>query len=103
MARLANTLRAPLARATATVRPRIARLTDAVRTAAPRPARTPHARTLRYTAGAATAGLALAAGAVALAGPWDATGQRTAERDRAVALELPGGADHGGTAVSAGG
>ncbi|MEU4150964.1 D-alanyl-D-alanine carboxypeptidase/D-alanyl-D-alanine-endopeptidase [Streptomyces sp. NPDC026659] len=103
MARLANTLRAPLARATAAVRPRLARLTDAVRTAAPRQGRTPHARTLRYTAGAATAGLALAAGAVALAGPWDATGQRTAERDRAVALELPGGADHGGTAVSAGG
>ncbi|WP_018547988.1 D-alanyl-D-alanine carboxypeptidase/D-alanyl-D-alanine-endopeptidase [Streptomyces sp. LaPpAH-108] len=103
MARLANTLRPPLARATAAVRPRIARLTDAVRTAAPRPARTPNARTLRYTAGAATAGLALAAAAVALAGPWDATGQRTAERDRAVALELPGGADHGGAAVAAGG
>ncbi|MET8814190.1 D-alanyl-D-alanine carboxypeptidase/D-alanyl-D-alanine-endopeptidase [Streptomyces sp. NPDC004549] len=103
MARLANTLRAPLARATAAARPRIARLTDAVRTAKPRTARTPNARTLRYTAGAATAGLALAAGAVALAGPWDATGQRTAERDRAVALELPGGADHGGKDVSAGG
>ncbi|MEW2128859.1 D-alanyl-D-alanine carboxypeptidase/D-alanyl-D-alanine-endopeptidase [Streptomyces sp. NPDC005435] len=102
MARLANTLRPPLARATAAARPRIARLTDAVRTAAPRPARTPNARTLRYTAGAATAGIALAAAAVALAGPWDATGQRTAERDRAVALERPGGADHGGTDVSAG-
>lgn len=76
-------------------RPRIARLTNAVRPGPERPPR-PHApRAWRYTAGAATAGLALAAGVVTAAGPWDANGQRTAERDRAVALERSGGADHG--------
>lgn len=51
----------------------------------------------QYTATAATAGLALAAGVVTAAGPWDSTGQRTAERDRAAALERTGGADHGRT------
>jgi D-alanyl-D-alanine carboxypeptidase/D-alanyl-D-alanine-endopeptidase (penicillin-binding protein 4) len=54
-------------------------------------------RTWRYTAGAATAGLALAAGVVTLAGPWDANGQRTAERVRATALERAGGTDHDGS------
>ncbi|WP_188272976.1 D-alanyl-D-alanine carboxypeptidase/D-alanyl-D-alanine-endopeptidase [Streptomyces sp. CBMA152] len=44
--------------------------------------------------GAAAAGLALAAGAVAAAGPWD-SGQRTAERVRAGARERTGGAHHG--------
>ncbi|MYX30040.1 D-alanyl-D-alanine carboxypeptidase/D-alanyl-D-alanine-endopeptidase [Streptomyces sp. SID8381] len=98
--RLARTARPPLARAARSVRPGLARL---ARTAGPRiarlagptgsrPART---RTWQYTAAAATAGLALAAGAVTAAGPWDSTGQRTAERDRAVALERPGGTDHG--------
>ncbi|MFF7451235.1 MULTISPECIES: D-alanyl-D-alanine carboxypeptidase/D-alanyl-D-alanine-endopeptidase [unclassified Streptomyces] len=52
-------------------------------------------RTWQYTAGAATAGLALTAVAVTVAGPWDSSGQRTAERDRAAALGLTGGADHG--------
>ncbi len=79
-------------RAAGAVRPRIARWTRAT---APRPARTARTRTWQYTAGAATAGLALAAGVATAAGPWDATGQRTAERDRAVALEATGGADHG--------
>jgi D-alanyl-D-alanine carboxypeptidase/D-alanyl-D-alanine-endopeptidase (penicillin-binding protein 4) len=37
---------------------------------------------------------------VTVAGPWDATGQRTAERERAAALERPGGADHGGSGGS---
>ncbi|WP_308401131.1 D-alanyl-D-alanine carboxypeptidase/D-alanyl-D-alanine-endopeptidase [Streptomyces sp. AC512_CC834] len=32
---------------------------------------------------------------VTAAGPWDSTGQRTAERDRAVALERTRGTDHG--------
>nr|WP_232789800.1 D-alanyl-D-alanine carboxypeptidase/D-alanyl-D-alanine-endopeptidase [Streptomyces jeddahensis] len=50
--------------------------------------------TWQLTAGAAVAGLALAAGSVAAAGPWD-SGQRTAERERAAALEDRGGADHG--------
>ncbi|MER5178962.1 D-alanyl-D-alanine carboxypeptidase/D-alanyl-D-alanine-endopeptidase [Streptomyces sp. NPDC002896] len=53
--------------------------------------------TWQLTAGAAVVGLALAAGSVAAAGPWD-SGQRTAERDRAAALEDGGGADHGNPA-----
>lgn len=52
-------------------------------------------RTWQYTAGAATAGVALAVTVVTAAGPWDSSGQRTAEADRAVALEGTGGADHG--------
>lgn len=52
--------------------------------------------TLQLTAGAATFGLALSAGAVALAGPWDSSGQRTAERDWAASRDHEGGADHGG-------
>lgn len=54
-------------------------------------------KTWQYTAGAATAGLALAATVVTAAGPWDSTGQRTAERDRVAALERTGGADHDGS------
>ncbi|MEV7193880.1 D-alanyl-D-alanine carboxypeptidase/D-alanyl-D-alanine-endopeptidase [Streptomyces sp. NPDC093510] len=52
--------------------------------------------TWRLTAGAATFGLVIAAGAVAAAGPWDSSGQRTAERDRAASQEALGGADHAG-------
>ncbi|WUA62586.1 D-alanyl-D-alanine carboxypeptidase/D-alanyl-D-alanine-endopeptidase [Streptomyces sp. NBC_00224] len=44
-------------------------------------------------AGAAAVGMAVAAGAVATAGPWD-SGQRTAERDRAAARQRTGGAHH---------
>ncbi|MEU6484591.1 D-alanyl-D-alanine carboxypeptidase/D-alanyl-D-alanine-endopeptidase [Streptomyces sp. NPDC046887] len=51
-------------------------------------------KVLRLTAGSAALGLVLAAGAAALAGPWD-SGQRTAERTAATARLLPGGADHG--------
>ncbi|MGW7209517.1 D-alanyl-D-alanine carboxypeptidase/D-alanyl-D-alanine endopeptidase [Streptomyces sp. NPDC054837] len=51
-------------------------------------------QTWQYTAGAATAGLALTAVVVTAAGPWDSSGQRTAERDRAAAQEHTGGADH---------
>lgn len=53
-------------------------------------------KTWQYTAGAATAGLALAATVATAAGPWDSSGQRTAERDQAVALERTGGTDHEG-------
>ncbi|MEV6317309.1 D-alanyl-D-alanine carboxypeptidase/D-alanyl-D-alanine-endopeptidase [Streptomyces sp. NPDC051776] len=42
----------------------------------------------------ALVGLAVAAGAVTAAGPWD-SGQRTAERDRAEAASATGGEDHG--------
>ncbi|MFI8192884.1 D-alanyl-D-alanine carboxypeptidase/D-alanyl-D-alanine-endopeptidase [Streptomyces sp. NPDC085946] len=99
MARVADAVRPRLARAADSVRPRLARA------AGPRVARlgrdgSPQvplgvARTWRYTAGAATAGLALAAGVVSAAGPWDASGQRTAERYRAAAHERTRGADHG--------
>lgn len=49
----------------------------------------------RFTAGAATAGIVLTVGVVNAVGPWDSTGQRTAEREHAVALSRSGGADHG--------
>lgn len=98
LARAAGIVRPPLARAAAAAKPQLARLT---RAAGPPLARItkagPHAGDWRYTAGAATAGLALAAGVVTAAGPWDTTGQRTAERDRAVALGHAGGTDHGRT------
>ncbi|MBD0424458.1 D-alanyl-D-alanine carboxypeptidase/D-alanyl-D-alanine-endopeptidase [Streptomyces sp. TRM S81-3] len=84
LVRAAGAVRPLLARAAGGVAPRVARL---ARTTAP--------KTWQYTAGAATAGLALAAGVVTAAGPWDSTGQRTAERHRAVAQERTGGADHG--------
>ncbi|MER6014281.1 D-alanyl-D-alanine carboxypeptidase/D-alanyl-D-alanine endopeptidase [Streptomyces bluensis] len=51
--------------------------------------------TLQLTAGAATFGLVLSAGAVAAAGPWDSSGQRTAERDWAASRDHEGGTDHG--------
>ncbi|WP_405937461.1 D-alanyl-D-alanine carboxypeptidase/D-alanyl-D-alanine-endopeptidase [Streptomyces sp. NBC_00726] len=47
----------------------------------------------QFTAVSAVVGLALAAGAVLAAGPWD-SGQRKAERDRAAAAERTGGAHH---------
>ncbi|MFC7814427.1 D-alanyl-D-alanine carboxypeptidase/D-alanyl-D-alanine-endopeptidase [Streptomyces sp. NPDC057367] len=81
-----------VARAARAVRPRFARF---ARATAPQLDRVTRPKTWQYTAGAATAGLALAAGVVTAAGPWDSRGQRTAERERAVALERTGGADHG--------
>ncbi|MFE9123302.1 D-alanyl-D-alanine carboxypeptidase/D-alanyl-D-alanine-endopeptidase [Streptomyces sp. NPDC007172] len=53
----------------------------------------PGPKTWQLTAGAAAVGLALSAGAVALAGPWD-SGQRTAERVRAASGAAGGGAHH---------
>ncbi|MFC7637455.1 D-alanyl-D-alanine carboxypeptidase/D-alanyl-D-alanine-endopeptidase [Streptomyces thermogriseus] len=90
----------PELRAWRAARPRLARVAHAVKPRVVRFARaagprltTP--RTWQYTTGAAALGLVLAAGAVTAAGPWDSTGQRTAERRRAAALERMGGADHG--------
>ncbi|WP_326666056.1 D-alanyl-D-alanine carboxypeptidase/D-alanyl-D-alanine-endopeptidase [Streptomyces canus] len=114
--RVANAVRPRLARAAGAVRPGLTRATDAVQpylvrtVAAVKPqvtrlARIPRpkaVRTWQYTAGAATAGLALAATVATAAGPWDSSGQRTAERDRAVALERTGGTDHGGDSGTAG-
>ncbi|WP_406331946.1 D-alanyl-D-alanine carboxypeptidase/D-alanyl-D-alanine-endopeptidase [Streptomyces sp. NBC_00203] len=77
-----------------TVKPHVARVTQAVR---PRPVKF---TTPQLTAVAATVGLALAAGAVAAAGPWDSTGQRTAERDWAASREGEGVADHGHTSAT---
>lgn len=51
-------------------------------------------RTLQVTAGSAALGLVIAAGAAAMAGPWD-NGQRTAERDRAYARDHTGDGRHG--------
>ncbi|MEW2615407.1 D-alanyl-D-alanine carboxypeptidase/D-alanyl-D-alanine-endopeptidase [Streptomyces sp. NPDC047880] len=90
--RLAEAVRPRLARAAAAAEPRLARL---VRAGKPQLTHVMPPKTWQYTAGAATAGLALAAGVVTAAGPWDSTGQRTAERDRAVALGRAGGTDHG--------
>ncbi|MDN0198047.1 D-alanyl-D-alanine carboxypeptidase/D-alanyl-D-alanine-endopeptidase [Streptomyces sp. S.PNR 29] len=102
LARAAGAVRPGLARAATAARPRVARLARATKPQLARITRPKTVRTWQYTAGAATAGLALAAGAVTVAGPWDSTGQRTAERDRAVALDHTGGVDHGrGTAAGA--
>ncbi|MGW8065784.1 D-alanyl-D-alanine carboxypeptidase/D-alanyl-D-alanine endopeptidase [Streptomyces ziwulingensis] len=92
VARAAGAVRPRLARAARAAGPRVARF---ARATAPQLDRVTRPKTWQYTAGAATAGLALAAGVVTAAGPWDSTGQRTAEQDRAVALERTGGADHG--------
>lgn len=55
----------------------------------------PEPRSWQLVAGSAVLGLTLAAGAVAAAGPWD-SGQRKAERARAAAADLRGGAHHAG-------
>ncbi|MFD5158074.1 D-alanyl-D-alanine carboxypeptidase/D-alanyl-D-alanine-endopeptidase [Streptomyces hawaiiensis] len=90
--RLADAVRPRLARAAAATKPQLARL---ARAGKPQVTQVTRPKTWQYTAGAATAGLALAAGVVTAAGPWDSSGQRTAERDRAVALGRAGGTDHG--------
>jgi serine-type D-Ala-D-Ala carboxypeptidase/endopeptidase (penicillin-binding protein 4) len=58
--------------------------------------------TWRFSAGAAVAGLALAVTVTNAAGPWDSSGQRTAEKDRAVVLERAGGTDHGRNSATSG-
>ncbi|GAB2890608.1 D-alanyl-D-alanine carboxypeptidase/D-alanyl-D-alanine-endopeptidase [Streptomyces deserti] len=93
LARAADSLRPHLTRAAAAAKPPVTRLTRAVKPQVTHQAM----RTWQYTAGAATAGLALAAGVVTAAGPWDSSGQRTAERDRATAQERARGTDHGRT------
>ncbi|MFF5156452.1 D-alanyl-D-alanine carboxypeptidase/D-alanyl-D-alanine-endopeptidase [Streptomyces sp. NPDC000348] len=108
--RIADAVRPRLARAAETVRPRLARVAAAVgprfarpdRPGSPRVPRGTRPKTWRFTATAATAGLALAAGVVTAAGPWDSSGQRKAERDRAVALQAARGTDHGGARAHAG-
>ncbi|MET9367872.1 D-alanyl-D-alanine carboxypeptidase/D-alanyl-D-alanine-endopeptidase [Streptomyces griseoflavus] len=105
--RIAGAVRPRLTRAAETVRPRLARVAAAVGPRFARPdrpgsPRVPRPKTWQFTATAATAGLALAAGVVTAAGPWDSSGQRTAERDRAVALQASRGTDHGTGRAGAG-
>ncbi|MGY0485845.1 D-alanyl-D-alanine carboxypeptidase/D-alanyl-D-alanine endopeptidase [Streptomyces sp. WG-D5] len=52
-------------------------------------------KTKHVTVGATAVGLALAAVVAVAAGPWDASGQRKAEADRAASSEVGGGTDHG--------
>ncbi|MGY0017719.1 D-alanyl-D-alanine carboxypeptidase/D-alanyl-D-alanine endopeptidase [Streptomyces sp. YJ-C3] len=73
-------------------------LTSAAKTAATSAAK---AKTKHVTVGATAVGLVLAAVVVATAGPWDASGQRKAEADRAASQEAGGGADHGRTPAGA--
>ncbi|MEZ3179359.1 D-alanyl-D-alanine carboxypeptidase/D-alanyl-D-alanine-endopeptidase [Streptomyces pimonensis] len=108
--RIADAVRPRLTRAAETARPRLARVAAAVgprsarpdRPESPQVPRVARPKTWQFTAAAATVGLALAAGVVTAVGPWDSSGQRTAERDRAVALEVARGTDHGGARAHAG-
>lgn len=108
--RIADALRPRLTRAAQSVRSRTARAAAALgprsarpdRPGSPQVKRVTRPKTWQFTATAATAGLALAAGVVTVAGPWDSSGQRTAEHDRAVALEASRGTDHGGSRAHAG-
>ncbi|MFF4356278.1 D-alanyl-D-alanine carboxypeptidase/D-alanyl-D-alanine-endopeptidase [Streptomyces sp. NPDC001604] len=98
--RAANAVRPRLTRAAQAVRPKLERAAAATKPqlARVRPTRISWPKTVRtwqYTAGAATVGVTLAVAVATAAGPWDSTGQRTAEADRAAALDHTGGADHG--------
>ncbi|MFC3573841.1 D-alanyl-D-alanine carboxypeptidase/D-alanyl-D-alanine-endopeptidase [Streptomyces yaanensis] len=101
LARVARVVKPRAARITVALGPRAAQLTEMVKPHVTRVAHAVRPRSGRLTAPqltavAATMGLALAAGAATAAGPWDSSGQRTAERDRAAAWGREGGADHGG-------
>ncbi|MFC4469098.1 D-alanyl-D-alanine carboxypeptidase/D-alanyl-D-alanine-endopeptidase [Streptomyces xiangluensis] len=87
--RFARAVRPGLVRAVEAVRPWLVRSLGAMRM------RIARLTTVQFTAGAALLGLALAATVVTAAGPWDSSGQRTAERDLAASREGAGGADHG--------
>ncbi|MFJ5530011.1 D-alanyl-D-alanine carboxypeptidase/D-alanyl-D-alanine-endopeptidase [Streptomyces sp. NPDC093261] len=100
LARVAGAVRPRARRVAETVRPRMARFTGAVKPHVARIAHLARPRAGRLTtpqlaAVAAVMGLVLAVGAAHAAGPWDSSGQRTAERDRAAAWDREGGADHG--------
>lgn len=101
--RVAQAVKPQVTRLTEAAKPRATRLAEAVKpkvarlvgSVSPQVAKLPRPdKTWRYTAVATTAGMALAAVVVTAAGPWDSSGQRTAERDHAVAQERSGGVDH---------
>ncbi|MEV4036470.1 D-alanyl-D-alanine carboxypeptidase/D-alanyl-D-alanine endopeptidase [Streptomyces umbrinus] len=87
--RVARSVRPQLVRAVEAVKPPLVRAAGAVKPLVTQPS------TVQFTAGAATLGLVVAATVVTAAGPWDSTGQRTAERDWAASQGRAGGADHG--------
>ncbi|MEX3100408.1 D-alanyl-D-alanine carboxypeptidase/D-alanyl-D-alanine-endopeptidase [Streptomyces sp. ST1015] len=99
-------VRPGLGKAVAAVRPGLGKVRRVVKPVAPYVVRLGGAgdgsarRTLRYGAGAAGVGLVLAVGVVTAAGPWDSSGQRTAERERAAAID---GAGHGRGSAGTGG
>lgn len=105
IARAARAVKPGAARVAQVVKPGVVRVTSAVTARSSQLTRnTKKLTTLQFTAGAATLGLVFSAGAVAAAGPWDSSGQRTAERDWAASRAGQGGADHGrdsGTAAGA--
>ncbi|MCX5605290.1 D-alanyl-D-alanine carboxypeptidase/D-alanyl-D-alanine-endopeptidase [Streptomyces phaeochromogenes] len=87
--RVARSVRPQLVRAVEAVKPPLVRAVGAVKPLVTRPS------TVQFTAGSATLGLVVAATVVTAAGPWDSTGQRTAEREWAASQGRAGGADHG--------
>ncbi|PSM41679.1 D-alanyl-D-alanine carboxypeptidase/D-alanyl-D-alanine-endopeptidase [Streptomyces dioscori] len=96
LVRAAEAVKPPLVRAAEAVKPPLARATGVVKPLVRRPS------TVQFTTGAAALGLVVAATVVTAAGPWDSTGQRTAERDRAASWERAGGADHGSVSGTSG-
>ncbi|SFN89221.1 D-alanyl-D-alanine carboxypeptidase / D-alanyl-D-alanine-endopeptidase (penicillin-binding protein 4) [Streptomyces sp. cf124] len=95
--RVTRAVKPGAARVAQVVKPGVVRVTSAVTARSSQlTGRARKLTTLQFTAGAATLGLVFSAGAVAAAGPWDSSGQRTAERDWAASPEGQGGADHGG-------
>jgi D-alanyl-D-alanine carboxypeptidase/D-alanyl-D-alanine-endopeptidase (penicillin-binding protein 4) len=96
IARVTRAVKPGAARVAQVVKPGVVRVTSAVTARSSQlTGSTKKLTTLQFTAGAATLGLVLSAGAVAAAGPWDSSGQRTAERDWAASRDSQGGADHG--------
>ncbi|MGW0844917.1 D-alanyl-D-alanine carboxypeptidase/D-alanyl-D-alanine endopeptidase [Streptomyces sp. NPDC002787] len=94
--RVTHAVKPGAARVAQVVKPGVVRVASAVTAHSSRLAgNTKKLTTLQFTAGAATLGLVLSAGAVAAAGPWDSSGQRTAERDWAASRGGEGGTDHG--------
>ncbi|MDX3644867.1 D-alanyl-D-alanine carboxypeptidase, partial [Streptomyces sp. MB09-02B] len=96
LVRVTRAVKPGAARVAQAVKPGVVRVTSAVTARSSQLAgSTKKLTTLQFTAGAATLGLVFSAGAVAAAGPWDSSGQRTAERDWAASRGSQGGADHG--------